>query len=156
MSPKNQDMEDRNNLKTINATRATWFTIGTTGIYYPLQIYLSLGSFLALGGLHIKQDQWAVGLLDFFLFNFLEGTAINAYAGAGAIAAALALISFLIANLFFMGNFVNPYNRSSSLLAAAGCVALSTTPILAFIPWIWIWCAVVIKNQKDDQVENEV
>lgn len=130
----------------VNAGAASWVIIASTSALYPVQFAMAA---LTLGGLAalVTVDTTWVGYAD--LFGWFSDFGLELLFVSLMIAFVIGVLTFFVAIGLFVVRGVN-INRGVSIIVAAICLALYATPVLNFLPWMWLWCLYVVKSQAND------
>lgn len=128
------------------AGTATYAIIAGTAILYPVQFVMAA---LTLGGLAalVTIDTTWIGYAD--IFGWFSDFGAELLFISLMIVFVIGVLTFFVAVGVFVFRGVN-INRGISIIVAAVCLALYATPLLNFVPWIWLWCLYVVKSQADE------
>lgn len=129
----------------VNAGAAMWAIIGSTAILYPVQFIMAA---LTLGGIAalVTLDTTWIGYAD--IFGWFSDFGMELLFISLMIGYVVGVLTFFVAIGVFVIRGVN-INLGISIIVAAVCLALYATPLLNFLPWIWLWCLYVVKSQAD-------
>lgn len=133
-------------MNVAKALSATWLVIGTSWIFYAIQFVFALLYLLTMGGLMSYEGSW---LETFDLFG------LGGQAGAGmfllclGVIVAMWLCTFVTAIVIFLVRGIS-FGRGISVIIALVSLVASTFPVVNLLPWVWVWCAYVVKTQADD------
>ncbi len=130
----------------LKAGSATWFIIGTTWIFYMVQFIFAVLYLMVMAGLMSYEDSWAE---TFDIFGWGGDAGAGMFLLCLGVILAMWLCTFLTALMIFFLRGVNT-TRGISVVIALGSMVFSAIPVANLAPLVWVWCAYVVKTQKDD------
>ena len=133
--------------RTANAIVVSWSIVVFTIWIYLFQLMCATLAIVGLSAITKTEDSWWAAAADFITFGSLSGVGLTMFFFGIVGTFICGLITFLVAISFYSMRGVKAFKGVSIIVLGLGFSAY-LTPILNFVPWIWLWCLYVVKSNQ--------